>query len=115
NFAKDYVIENHYSEKCKMMSNCRFCHKVVLISQLTDHYVQRCDFLKDKKVRCSKCGLATEKEDDDDDVEHPLCRRRPPPSGAKWCPLCAVAVKDNKEDWKFHTSSGRGCYNNPRN
>ncbi|KAF8356722.1 hypothetical protein PRIPAC_91717 [Pristionchus pacificus] len=38
-----------------------------------------------------------------------------PPSGAKWCPLCAVAVNDNKEDWIQHTKSDRGCYNNPRN
>ncbi|GMT20040.1 hypothetical protein PFISCL1PPCAC_11337, partial [Pristionchus fissidentatus] len=38
-----------------------------------------------------------------------------PPSGAKWCPLCAVAVNDNRESWVQHTISDRGCYNNPRN
>ncbi|GMR43464.1 hypothetical protein PMAYCL1PPCAC_13659, partial [Pristionchus mayeri] len=38
-----------------------------------------------------------------------------PPSGAKWCPLCAVAVPDNKEEWIKHTTGDRGCYNNPRN
>ncbi|VDM70340.1 unnamed protein product [Strongylus vulgaris] len=41
-----------------------------------------------------------------------MCRGRAPPSGARWCPLCAVAVDDNKEAWKSHLSEH--CYNNLR-
>ncbi|VDK44618.1 unnamed protein product [Cylicostephanus goldi] len=76
-------------------------------------------------VPCSACGMATDATDDANGIGHPMCRivvyffafliyalERLSPSGARWCPLCAVAVDDNKEAWKTHLS--KQCYNNPR-
>ncbi|CAJ0600250.1 unnamed protein product [Cylicocyclus nassatus] len=105
-------LEYHYKTSCLLMTRCRFCSKVVLTPQLDDHIINRCPFVLGNMVPCSACGMATDATDDANGVGHPMCRGRLPPSGARWCPLCAVAVDDNKEAWKTHLS--KQCYNNPR-
>ncbi|KHJ87177.1 hypothetical protein OESDEN_13053 [Oesophagostomum dentatum] len=113
-------LEAHYKSSCQLMSKCRFCSKVVMVdnignskvSQLDDHVINRCSFVAGRMTRCSACGLAIDATDNANGVGHPMCRGRPPPSGAQWCPLCAVAVNDSKEAWKSHLMND--CYNNPR-
>ncbi|KIH51349.1 hypothetical protein ANCDUO_18565, partial [Ancylostoma duodenale] len=56
--------------------------------------------------------MAIDATDNANGVGHPMCRGRPPPGGAQWCPLCAVAVDDTKQAWKAHLTTE--CYNNPR-
>ena len=85
----------HFSKYCRVLNSCRYCHKVVLVSHLiserkkkdrslsqvsnlTDHYVERCDFLGTTKKHCKKCGLATDKEDEAEGHDHPMCRSEGP-------------------------------------
>ncbi|EYB87595.1 hypothetical protein Y032_0260g534 [Ancylostoma ceylanicum] len=105
-------LENHYKTSCMMMSKCRFCSKVVMVPQHDDHVINRCSFVSGRMTRCSSCGMAIDATDNSSGVGHPMCRGRPPPGGAQWCPLCAVAVDDTKQAWKTHLTTE--CYNNPR-
>uniref|UniRef100_A0A1I7X7S7 Secreted protein n=1 Tax=Heterorhabditis bacteriophora TaxID=37862 RepID=A0A1I7X7S7_HETBA len=45
-------------------------------------------------IACPKCGIAIDKNDR---AEHLMCKGRPPPAKAQWCPLCTVAVHDTTE------------------
>ncbi|PIO59439.1 hypothetical protein TELCIR_19098, partial [Teladorsagia circumcincta] len=56
--------------------------------------------------------MAVDATDNANGVKHPMCRGRFPPNGAKWCPLCSVAVDDAKQAWKTHLQEV--CYNNLR-
>ncbi|CAI4231416.1 unnamed protein product [Auanema sp. JU1783] len=105
-------LRDHHKRECKIMNLCRFCQKIVLVPQLTDHLINRCSFLQDRMTRCIKCNLSADKIDQDLGLKHPLCRGTPPPNGAVWCPLCAIAVTDNPESWREHLTSK--CYVNPR-
>ncbi|KAK6739907.1 hypothetical protein RB195_008412 [Necator americanus] len=105
-------LESHYRTSCQMMSKCRFCSKVVVVAQLNDHVINRCTFVAGRMVPCSACGMAVDAVDNGNGVGHPMCRGRPPPGGALWCSLCAVAVNNTKEAWKTHLTEN--CYNNPR-
>ncbi|CAI2348439.1 unnamed protein product [Caenorhabditis sp. 36 PRJEB53466] len=105
-------MEKHYSRYCKVMTSCKYCMKLTMVSQLTDHMIYRCEFLLDTMEACNECGLAMDKEDQRRGAGHPMCRGRRPPSGAQWCPLCTIAVEDNEEGWREHLTSN--CYNNPR-
>ncbi|CAO4370599.1 unnamed protein product [Caenorhabditis nigoni] len=105
-------MEKHYARYCKVMTSCKYCMKLTMVSQLTDHLIYRCEFLQDTMEACNDCGLAIEKEDQKRGASHPMCRGRRPPSGAQWCPLCTIAVEDNEENWREHLLSN--CYNNPR-
>ncbi|PAV68371.1 hypothetical protein WR25_09735 [Diploscapter pachys] len=105
-------MDKHYARECKMMNTCKNCLKVVLVPQLTDHYISRCEFVQGRMTHCNDCGLAIDKQDQARGSSHPLCRGRPPPSGAVWCPLCSIAVEDNPESWQKHCVSD--CLGNPR-
>uniref|UniRef100_A0A8R1ELE1 Centrosomal protein CEP104 Zn finger domain-containing protein n=2 Tax=Caenorhabditis japonica TaxID=281687 RepID=A0A8R1ELE1_CAEJA len=105
-------MEKHYARHCKVMTSCKYCMKLTMVSQLTDHLIYRCEFLLDTMEACKECGLAIDKEDQRRGTSHPMCRGRRPPSGAQWCPLCTIAVDDNEESWRQHLVNT--CYDNPR-
>ncbi|PIO65158.1 hypothetical protein TELCIR_13187 [Teladorsagia circumcincta] len=96
-FKLEARLETHYRTSCMCMTRCRFCSKVVLVPQLDDHIITRCPFVSERMVPCDACGMAVDATDNANGVKHPMCRGRFPPNGAKWCPLCSVAVDDSKQ------------------
>ncbi|XGW17455.1 hypothetical protein V3C99_002225, partial [Haemonchus contortus] len=111
-FKMEGRIEEHYRTSCMCMTRCRYCSKIALVAQLDEHLINRCSFLAGQMVACDACGMAIDVTDNANGMKHPMCRGRLPPSGAIWCPLCAVAVDNTKQAWKTHLLEV--CYNNPR-
>ncbi|KAE9552760.1 hypothetical protein FO519_004022 [Halicephalobus sp. NKZ332] len=109
-FSRTSLLKRHMKEACPCLTTCDYCDKVIEVSTLNDHQLNRCQFVEDSLGPCNLCGLACYKGE----ASHPRCRKMAPPEGAEWCPLCSIAVKpkDSKEAWSKHLK--KDCYNNPR-
>ena len=53
-FKEVPIIHNHVKNRCKMLTNCKYCHDLVEAPELKDHYLNHCT--GEKLKQCVRCG-----------------------------------------------------------
>ena len=69
-FGREALLKRHMKEACPCLTNCDYCDKVLEVSMLNEHQLERCKFVGKSLAPCSLCGLACYKGE----KSHPRCR-----------------------------------------